>query len=222
MPEWWTYTLSDFLLFAPRTYYRLLERHNAAVWPGQLVALTLGLALLALLRRRERWQGRAVAGVLAVLWGWVGWSFVGTRYATINWAAGYLAWMFAIEAGLLVWIGARGSLGFRAARSGAGLALFMAALVLYPMLAPLLGRGVGPAEVFGIAPDPTAVGTVGLLLMADGGGRAALLAAPLLWCLLAGLTLLAMGSPEAGVPALAIVVAIAATRRRRARGQASA
>jgi hypothetical protein len=36
MPEWWTYTLSDFLLFSPRAYYRLIERHNAAVWPWQL------------------------------------------------------------------------------------------------------------------------------------------------------------------------------------------
>jgi hypothetical protein len=30
MSEWWTYTLSDFLLFSPRVYYRLFELHNRA------------------------------------------------------------------------------------------------------------------------------------------------------------------------------------------------
>ena len=33
MSEWWTYTLSDFLLFSPRTYYRLFELHHRALWP---------------------------------------------------------------------------------------------------------------------------------------------------------------------------------------------
>ena len=29
MSEWWTYRLSDFLMFSPRTYHRLFELHNA-------------------------------------------------------------------------------------------------------------------------------------------------------------------------------------------------
>ncbi len=36
MSEWWTYTLSDFLLFSARTYYRLFELYNRDVWPAQL------------------------------------------------------------------------------------------------------------------------------------------------------------------------------------------
>jgi hypothetical protein len=219
MSEWWSYTLADFLLFSPRTYYRLIERHNAAVWPGQLAALALGAAILALLRRPPPWQGRAVSGILALLWAWVGWAFVWTRYATINWVAGYLAGLFAIEAALLLWIGvARGGLRFRAERSRAGFALFTLALVLYPVAAPFLGRGVGRTEVFGVLPDPTAVGTIGLLVLAEGAGRTALLAAPLVWCVLAGATLWAMGSAEAWLPALAIVVAMSAGWSRRGWG----
>ena len=49
MSEWWTYTLSDFLLFSPRTYYRLFELYNAEIWPAQIVALTLGVVLVGLL-----------------------------------------------------------------------------------------------------------------------------------------------------------------------------
>jgi hypothetical protein len=217
MPEWWTYTLSDFLLFSPRTYYRLLERFNEAVWPWQLAALALGLALLALLVRRPRWQGRAMAAILALLWTWVAWVFLRQRYATINWSAGYLAWLFAGEGVLLLWFGTvRGRLAFRAGRSRTGLALFGVSLGIYPVLAPLLGRGLGQAELFGVLPDPTAIGTLGLLLLADGPGRAALLAPPAAWCALAAATLWAMGSAEAWLSLAALVLAAWECWRRRA------
>ena len=51
MSEWWTYRLSDFLMFAPRTYYRLFELTNAEVWPLQFVAIIAGLAMLWLVWR---------------------------------------------------------------------------------------------------------------------------------------------------------------------------
>ena len=34
MAVWLSYTLSDFLLFTPHTYYRLFELYNRAVWPA--------------------------------------------------------------------------------------------------------------------------------------------------------------------------------------------
>lgn len=33
MSEWWTYRLSDFLMFSPATYWRMVERYNREVWP---------------------------------------------------------------------------------------------------------------------------------------------------------------------------------------------
>ena len=37
MSEWWTYRLSNFLLFSPRTYYRLFELYNSD--PGRFPSL---------------------------------------------------------------------------------------------------------------------------------------------------------------------------------------
>ena len=48
MPEWWTYGLSDFLMFSPRTYYRQIELYNLAIWPAQLVGAGIGAAILAI------------------------------------------------------------------------------------------------------------------------------------------------------------------------------
>jgi hypothetical protein len=198
MSEWWKYTISDFLLFSPRTYYRMIERYNEAVWPGHLLALALGVIIIWPLRRQAPWQGRAISTILAVLWAWVGWGFIWQRYANINWAATYLAWLFGIEVVLLIWTGAGVTFQVRAdAARIAGITLIALGMALYPVLAPMVGRDWRQAEVFGIAPDPTVVGTLGLLLLAEGPRRFWLLAAPLLWCVVSGATLWAMGAPEA-------------------------
>ena len=214
MPEWWTYTLSDFLMFSPRTYYRLIERHNAAVWPGQILTLGLALVMVGLSRRPAAMRGRLVAGILAALWAWVAWAFVWRRYATINWAASYLALLLAIQVLVVVWTGvAREGMRFGWRRDAAGilgLALFAGALVLYPALAPALGRGWRQAEVFGVAPDPTVIATLGMLLMGSEPPRWGLLVVPVLWCLVSGATMLAMGSPEAWVLLSAPLAAVGA------------
>ena len=69
------------------------------------------------------------------------------------------------------------------------------AIGVMPLIAPLAGRSWVQAEVFGVAPDPTAIATLGVLLAAE-RPLWGLLAIPLLWCALSGATLWAMGSPE--------------------------
>ena len=101
MSEWWTYSLTNFLLFSPRTYYRLFELTNADVWPLQIVTLALGLAIAFLIWRARAWSGRAVAAILAALWLFVAWAYLLERYDTINWAARYFAIGFALQAALL-------------------------------------------------------------------------------------------------------------------------
>ncbi len=209
MSEWWKYTISDFLLFSPRTYYRMIERYNEAVWPGQLATLVLGMVILVLLYRPSWQRRRIISGIVAVLWVFVAGVFLWKRYATINWAARYFALMFAVGAVLLV------RPIFRPSRDAVGIlgvGLFVSSLALYPLLAPLLGRGWRQAEVFGVAPDPTVLATVGLFLVAERPLPWWTLVVPLLWCLISGATLWAMGSPEAWILALAAILVLSARR----------
>jgi hypothetical protein len=212
MSEWLTYSLSDLLLFSPRTYYRLFELYNLTLWPAQLAALALGVAILVLVRRGGVREGRAVAAILTACWLWVAWAWFVERYATINWAATYFAAGFAIEALLLVWTGTvRGRLRFRAgpdAIGRLGVGIFLFALVVQPLIGPLVGRAWTQAEVFGMAPDPTAVATLGILLTAAGGALG-LMIIPLLWCAIGGATLWTMASLDAPLlPAAAALVLI--------------
>ncbi len=201
MSDWWTYEMSDFLLFAPRTYYRLIELYNAGIWPLQLGALALGVALLALLDGKGRWHGRAIAAILAIGWAWVAFAFHLQRYATINWAATWFAAAFALEALLLFAVGVVGGRLRFAAASGpvahAGAALVLLGLFVQPALAPLAGRSLAQIEVFGVAPDPTTVVTLGVLLRASRPADLWLAPIPLLWCAVGGAFLSMMGSPEA-------------------------
>ena len=209
MSEWWTYSLSDFLLFSPRTYYRLFELYNLALWPFHILALALGAAILGLSRTGRLSHRRIAAAILAGLWLWVGWAYFLERYQTINWAAGYVAVAFCIEALLLLWRGGLYGLStsLRSHSGPAGLFIFMFALCAYPLVAPLLGRPWTQAEVFGLAPDPTAMATLGIL-MASSVWRWELLVIPGLWCLASAVTLWAMGSPDAVLPAIAAAAAL--------------
>ena len=208
MSEWWTYRLSDFLMFAPRTYYRLFELTNAELWPLQIVTIAAGLA--ALWHAWRGTYGRVVAALLAAAWIFVAWAYHFERYATINTAAPYYAAGFVVQAVLLASCAIRhDGLRFDAQTAPVrwvGLVPLAAGVVLYPLLASVLGRPWTQAEIFGIAPDPTAVATIGAVLLAQ-GRIAWLLALPLLWCAITALTLWTMEAPDAAVPASAFVLA---------------
>jgi hypothetical protein len=210
MGAWRTYSLEDFLMFSPRVYWRLFELANEALWPLHVAAFLLGAAILALALRPAPWSGRVIGMALGVVWIWVAWSFLWGRYAPINWAIGYVTPVFALQGLMLlfwdpalVWASGK-------ARRVVGLGLYLYALVLHPLAAVVAGRPIQAAEVFAIAPDPTAIATLGLVSMAQGRAAGLMMVIPVLWCLVSAVTLYAMGAPEAYVPLAAAVIAITA------------
>jgi hypothetical protein len=212
MSEWWTYTLSDFLMFSPQTYWRLVERYNLAIWPAQIAGAASGLAVVTLLAGNRRHRDRIIGGLLSACWLWVAWAFHYQRYAQINWAATWFAAAFVVQAVLLVVLGVlAGRIDFPPApghRRGIATAIVAIVVVGYPLLAPLTGRAWTTAETFGVTADPTALATVATLALVRGRLRWLLLAVPLLWCAIAAATLWTMGAPEAVVMTAATLLAL--------------
>ena len=207
----------DFLLFSPRAYWRLFALENAAVWPAQLLLIAAGaLLLFGMVRGRRptgRWRGPALVFALAAAWFWTGWQFVALRYGAINWAAPMLAWGFYAEAALLAALGISGRVNFtgRGTRAGAGIGLLAAALFAWPLLAPLDGRPWQEAEVFAIAPDPTAIATLALLALAPRSRWTGLLAiVPALWLAISALTLFTMGAWQGWAVFAALIAGLVA------------
>ena len=203
----------DLLPFSPLAYWRLFALENEAVWPAQPLLLAAGTLLVLCLLRGRRPSGRWLGPALGAAWLWAGWQFVALRYGTLNWAAPTLAWGFYAEGALLAALGLSGRLVFavRGGAARAGIGLLAAALLVWPILAPLDGRSWREAEVFAVAPDPTAVATLGLLTLAARSRWTALLGVvPALWLAISALTLVTMGAWQGWAVLAALLAGLAA------------
>lgn len=202
MSEWWTYSLSDFLMFSAGTYWRLLELHNQAWFPFQPLFSLPAVWLLWAVARRSAHAWRVPAVLMGFSWVWVAWAFHLERYA-INWAARYVGWAFAAQGLALVTLGMTGRRLYtsRSGVAGASGVCLLAMVVLYPLLSLVLQRPWGQSEWAGLMPDPTALAAIGLLLClrtVNGEpwrlARVLLLVVPMVWCTVSGATLWTMGS----------------------------
>ena len=227
MSEWWTYGPSDFLMFSARTYYRMLELHNLAWWPLQPFLLLSGFGLLWSTHSGVRRAAQMALILVGLGWLFVAWAFHWMRYAEINWGARYFGVAFAAQGLLLICL-ALVSRNLRLMRSDAaarvGVGLLIIAVLGYPMLALVSGRPLVQSECFGLAPDPTALATLGMVLCLRGFHRRKhpratgllLMLVPLLWCAMTGATRWTLGSPDWFLmPAAGIVALIFGWRQSR-------
>jgi hypothetical protein len=217
--EWWTYRLDSFLLFSARTYQRLIETYNADVWPLQMVMLLCGVGLLLWLGRpHSPRRDRVMFVLLALAWWWVAWGFLHQNFATINWSAHHAAVLFAVQGAALLWVALarRGTVQRRqlSPTDPIAITLIVLGVIVYPFIAPMLGRPWQQAEVFAVMPDPTVITTLGFLLLAE-PPRRALLVVPVLWCLFSGAMLWALRAGHAWVPPAMAALAVACLLWRR-------
>lgn len=218
MSEWWTYRPSDFLMFAPDTYWRQFELHNEALWPypalAGLLALAWAVALQAAPERRRLPLLRGGLVALAAMLPFVAWAFLWQRYAEINWAAQGFAVGFAGASAALLTLAVWPSLAPTDHRRGwrVGLGLVLWAALVHPLLPLLASAPLAQAEWLGAAPDPTVLATLGLLLCVQTnssgvGVRAGRWLLVLLrtlalgWCAISTATLWTMGSAQGWVMA---------------------
>jgi hypothetical protein len=213
METWLSYGLSDLLMFSARTYYRQLELANAAAWPLHLAAVAAGLLLAFCLLGPSPVRNRIAALILAAAWASSGWFFITSGFAAIHWAGGYATALFAVTSVLLASL-ALTAKGFRGgdpdalsqwSRSAA--AVTLAVTLLYPALAPLTGRPIASAEMFGIAADPTALVTLLVAAFTASRWRLLLMIPPALWLVFSASVLWAMGSVEAWLVLAALLSA---------------
>ena len=202
MNEWTSYQLQDFIPFTAEVYFRLLERMGETFWPLHLLALALGAATLVLaLKHRPR-----IACLLpAPLWAFVAIAFFIQRYAELNWAGDYVGYAFIAQVVLLVLVALTGWGMDKTPRTTnpsvvIGIAITLFGLIVMPLMAPLSGDSWYQAEVLGIHADPTAVTTLGLMLIMLRGFVLWIAAViPSLWLAVSGLTLQALDATGAAV-----------------------
>lgn len=208
MSEWWTYRLSDLLMFSNRSYWRLVARYNQDVWPAHLFALLAGLVVMGCIVRPGARTRRIAFVLLGAGWAWGGWAFHLQRYADINTAGPAFAAAFGVQA-LLLWGAALDTAAPTAAplQRRAGLGIAGLAVLAYPLLGLVTAPGWARAEVAGLAPDPTAVATLGALLALRGRWHGWPI--PVAWCAASGATLMELRVGHAWLLPVAAVLTVA-------------
>ena len=203
------------LPFTAEILFASFAQYNQALWPLMILAPVLALALVVLALRPVRHGARAIGTLLALAWLWVGIGYHFLHLATLDFAAPIYGAFFVLQGLLLAWTGVvrdRLVFGFGADLFGwCGLALALAA-VTWPLADALLGPGWASVRIVGLAPGPTAVFTLGLLLLTAGRAPLHLALIPLLWTLVAGARgwILAipqdLALPVAGIAAVALIL----------------
>lgn len=200
--------------FSADEFFSVFARYNHAIWPLQIGAYVAGVAVVAALTRRTRKAAISIALILASMWAVNGIGYHLLIFSRVNPAARAFAVLFMIEATLLAaspWIFAGPiSITVKAdARSVFGLALIVFAALIYPVWGQLAGHAYPAAPVFGVAPCPTTIFTIGVLLMGNWPTVRWLLIIPAIWSAIGGSAAFLLGVPQdSGLIASGITVLI--------------
>jgi Family of unknown function (DUF6064) len=215
--------------FTIEQFLGVFAAYNAAIWPAQIVAYVLGLVAVAAV-----WSARPIASclklaILALMWALNGIGYQFLFFSTINPAAHVFAGFFILEAILIAACAvAAKELRFeigRDFRSFTGLAAILYAMNIYPILGIQAGHGLLAGPMFGVAPCPTTIFTIGMLLLMRGRWVVWLSIIPLLWSLVGLAAALQLGIPEdlaLPVAGLCLLLALAADTFRLWSGRRSA
>jgi hypothetical protein len=208
--------------FTAEQFLSGFERYNRAIEPAPFFAYALGALALVFACRGGAAPGRAVLAILALFWAA---SAAGTLayFRDLGPSAVASGVLFLLEAVLLAAAAFRREAPAfrlrRSVRSAAAVALAGYALAVYPRLGAAAGHGYPRSPVFGVAPCPTTIFTVAVLLLAERPSPA-LLAVPLLWSLVGLTAAVQLGMIEDyGLAAAAAAATFALLATRRVRGE---
>lgn len=199
--------------FSPQDFFAVFAQYNQEVWPMPIVTYVMGVTMVGLLFWESHASAILIPTFLAAFWVINGLGYHGTYFVRINPAASAFAAVFVLQAFFLgVAPVIFGDLRFRVrrdARSLAGLALIVFAVLVYPLWGRLAGHLYPAVPVFGLAPCPTTIFTIGMLLLAKWSAARWLLVVPAVWAAIGGSAAVVLGVPQDwGLIAALLVLAV--------------
>jgi hypothetical protein len=186
--------------FTTEQFFDVFARYNQAIFPWQVIAIMAGIMAVSLLWSNTRSASSGVLLVLAAMWLLNGLGYHWLHFAPINPIARLFAVVFVAEA-LLLAFSALARPGLRLKPRGdmvsmLGLACIGFAILIYPALGWLAGHRYPAVPMFGVAPCPTTIFTIGVLLQAPWREVRWLLVIPGLWAAIGGSASVLLGVPQ--------------------------
>ena len=171
--------------FTVQQFFDVFGTYNLAIWPIQLLAYAVGIAVLVLSFYESRLAAQIVSGILAFFWIWIGVLYHIVHFSVINSVALIFGFFYILQGLLFLLVGTIfGRLSFRFRLEPLpiiGGCFIIYAMIIYPFLGSMFGHSYPNTPMFGVAPCPTTIFTFGILLWTTKSVPAYLLIIPLLW-----------------------------------------
>jgi hypothetical protein len=186
-------------LFPAEQFMNVLIKYNTAIWPMQVVAYILGIAILFLVVKKTKYSSRISSVMLSFLWLWNGIVFFLFYFGPVFTPSFFFGGLFIIQGLLFLGAVIKPRLSFGpglSVYSAVGILFIAYAMVGYPVLGPFLGHSYPFSAPFGLTPCPTNVFTFGLFLLSNKKIPKSLLIIPLLWAIFGGFPAVIAGMLE--------------------------
>lgn len=199
-------------LHLPFTHEQFLDvfaAYNRLLWPAVVLLWVATAVVFSRLHQFGIRMSRLTAATLALHWAWAGAVYHLAFFRDINPAATIFGAVFLLQAGLLAWRGLiRSRLDFGTSSlvwSRVGLGLIAYALV-YPAVGIFTGLAYPRLPTFGV-PCPTAILTVGALLLLPRRHARALAVIPIVWSGVGGSAAFLLDiQPDIALPVAGIIL----------------
>lgn len=186
-------------------FYSTLQSYNEAFWYMIITTFLLGFVVVYLAARKSKSSSKVISAILSFLWIWSGIVFFIIYYGPMDaeflglvlpgvWYLGGI--LFLLQGFLFLILGlVKSSLSFRLGSdwiSVVGALMVVYAMVIYPIIGFLTGYGYPRYPVFGIAPCPLTIFSIGLFQWSDRKMPIAIAAIPFIWALMGIMPVLAL------------------------------
>jgi len=181
--DWLSYSLQDFVMFGPQVFLRLFIRINQDLWPWQVLAVLVSVAVPVLLLKQTASARRLALGLVAVAWITSGYGFLVGYFGPINWPAGWFGWAFVVQGCVLAVASLAGGVSHQQQAGGALAVIWLLAVFGLPWAAVAEAGDWRALALFGVAPGTTVGAGVLALALLSGPWRWLYLFVPVLWTL---------------------------------------
>lgn len=204
--------------FSVNEFFGVFARYNEAIWPAQVLAYLAALVAIAQLFWAHPWQATIVTWILAAMWAINGVGYHWLFFTDVNPAAWWFGAAFVVQAAALAASTCPfPDLRFRVGTDAASvLALLLVAFatIAYPIWGWLAGHVYPASPAFGVAPCPTTIFTIGMLLLGTWSAVRWLLIIAVLWAGVGGSAAVMLQVPQdyGLIASLLIALAVMAQR----------
>lgn len=156
--------------FSAEQFFEVFKAYNTSVFPMQIVLLVLSLFSIYLLIYPTNRTSKIINAILSFYWLWMGIVYHLIYFSQINPAAYLFGGVFILQGLLFLYLGVfKNTLTYKYQSNWYGiaaLALFVYALLIYPLLGYYFGHAYPSSPTFGL-PCPTTIFTFGILLFTN-------------------------------------------------------